>query len=185
MYDDRHVLIYEQCGRTGANLSALSGKLGREFTTMSYKILYSELQPCVLIACQCKSQEPFLLMIRMLDQTVRCGFCNKEYSIEVAQYVAQEACCWAVSIVSGAAAKGEYRPISPSAAPNRGSSMGVPISGPPWARRAGRTQFSLDRRRLHRSTGVAGRHDAGDTDIEGVATAARALRKPGRFPGSG
>lgn len=58
---------------------------------MSYKILYSELQPCVLIACQCRSQEPFLLMIRMLDQTVRCGFCNKEYSIEVAQYVAQEA----------------------------------------------------------------------------------------------
>lgn len=57
---------------------------------MSFKILYSELQPCVLIACECKSQEPFLLLIRSLNQTVRCGFCQKEYSIEVASYVAQE-----------------------------------------------------------------------------------------------
>lgn len=57
---------------------------------MSFKVLYSELQPCVLIACECKSQEPFLLMIRALNQTVRCGFCNTEYSIEVAQYVAQD-----------------------------------------------------------------------------------------------
>lgn len=55
---------------------------------MSFKILYSELQPCVLIACECKSQEPFLLLIRTLNQTVRCGFCNTEYSIEVAQYTA-------------------------------------------------------------------------------------------------
>ena len=57
---------------------------------MSFKILYSELQPCVLIACECKTQEPFLLLIRALNQTVRCGFCNTEYSIEVASYVAQE-----------------------------------------------------------------------------------------------
>lgn len=58
---------------------------------MSFKILYSELQPCVLIACECKSQEPFLLLIRTLNQTVRCGFCNTEYAIEMAQYVAPEA----------------------------------------------------------------------------------------------
>jgi hypothetical protein len=57
---------------------------------MSFKILYSELQPCVLIACECKTQEPFLLLIRTLNQTVRCGFCNTEYSIEMAQYVAQD-----------------------------------------------------------------------------------------------
>lgn len=68
---------------------ALSSEDGL-FTTMSFKILYSELQPCVLIACECKSQEPFLLMIRTMDQKVRCGFCNKEYSIEVAQYVTQD-----------------------------------------------------------------------------------------------
>jgi hypothetical protein len=54
---------------------------------MSFKVLYSELQPCVLIACECKSQEPFLLLIRSLNQTVRCGFCNAEYSIEAASYV--------------------------------------------------------------------------------------------------
>jgi hypothetical protein len=56
---------------------------------MSFKILYSELQPCVLVACECKAKEPFLLMIRALNQTVRCGFCNTEYSIEVASYAAQ------------------------------------------------------------------------------------------------
>lgn len=58
---------------------------------MTFKVLYSELQPCVLIACECKTQEPFLLMIRALNQVVRCGFCQAEYSIEIASYVAQEA----------------------------------------------------------------------------------------------
>lgn len=57
---------------------------------MSFKVLYSEVQPCVLLSCDCRSGEPFLLMIRTMGQTVRCGFCSNEYAIEAAQYVARD-----------------------------------------------------------------------------------------------
>jgi hypothetical protein len=56
---------------------------------MSFKVLYSELQPCVLIACECNARKPYLLLIRALNQTVRCGFCHTEYAIEVASYSSQ------------------------------------------------------------------------------------------------
>jgi len=61
----------------------------RRFSLMAFKVLYSELQPCVLIACECNAQEPFLMLIRALNQTVRCGFCKAEYAIELASYVAE------------------------------------------------------------------------------------------------
>ena len=51
-----------------------------------YKILYSELQPCVLISCNCSPQEPFLLLIRGIQQVVTCGYCNAAYQIECASY---------------------------------------------------------------------------------------------------
>jgi hypothetical protein len=53
---------------------------------MPFKILYSELQPCVLISCECSPRKPFLLLIRMMNQTVTCEFCRAEYTIEVASY---------------------------------------------------------------------------------------------------
>lgn len=56
---------------------------------MPFKILYSELQPCVLIACECNHHKPFLLLIRAMSQTVTCGFCRAEYAIEVASYSSQ------------------------------------------------------------------------------------------------
>ena len=51
-----------------------------------YKVLYSELQPCVLIACYCSPVEPFLLLIRGIQQVVTCGFCRTAYQIENASY---------------------------------------------------------------------------------------------------
>jgi hypothetical protein len=56
---------------------------------MEYKVLYSELQPCVLIACNCSPAEPFLLLIRGIHQVVTCGFCSSRYRIEVASYDAR------------------------------------------------------------------------------------------------
>ena len=51
-----------------------------------HKVLYSELQPCVLIACCCSPDEPFLLLIRGIQQVVTCGFCGAAYQIECASY---------------------------------------------------------------------------------------------------
>jgi hypothetical protein len=56
---------------------------------MSFKILYSELQPCVLIACECSARKPYLMLIRALNQTVTCGFCHAGYAIEFASYSSQ------------------------------------------------------------------------------------------------
>jgi hypothetical protein len=56
---------------------------------MPFKVLYSELQPCVLIACECSPEKPFLLLIRALSQTVTCAFCRAEYAIEIASYSTQ------------------------------------------------------------------------------------------------
>lgn len=56
---------------------------------MPFKILYSELQPCVLIACECSPRKPFLLLIRALNQTVTCASCKAQYAIEVASYSSQ------------------------------------------------------------------------------------------------
>jgi hypothetical protein len=56
---------------------------------MSFKVLYSELQPCVLIACECNPRKPFLLLIRALNQTLTCGFCRAQYAIDVASYSSQ------------------------------------------------------------------------------------------------
>ena len=53
---------------------------------MPFKVLYSELQPCVLIACECSPRKPFLLLIRMMNQIVTCELCQAEYAIEVASY---------------------------------------------------------------------------------------------------
>jgi len=56
---------------------------------MSFKVLYAELQPCVLIACECSPRKPFLLLIRTMNQTVTCTFCRAQYAIEVASYSSQ------------------------------------------------------------------------------------------------
>lgn len=49
---------------------------------MTHKILYSELQPCVLVSCSCKEAEPFLMIFRALNQVIACGHCQTEYGIE-------------------------------------------------------------------------------------------------------
>lgn len=48
---------------------------------MSHRILYSELQPCVLVACDCKEGEPFLMMFRSLTQAVTCAHCDQRYGL--------------------------------------------------------------------------------------------------------
>jgi hypothetical protein len=53
---------------------------------MDYSVLYKELQPCVLIACNCSPGEPFLLLIRGIQQIVACGFCDARYHIESVAY---------------------------------------------------------------------------------------------------
>lgn len=62
---------------------------------MTTKILYSEIQPCVLVACSCKSDEPFLMIFRAFDQVIECGHCSTNYGIEfegpVARAVEREA----------------------------------------------------------------------------------------------
>jgi|KBSSwiStaDraftv2_1062776.scaffolds.fasta_scaffold03192_13 hypothetical protein len=53
---------------------------------MPFKVLYAELQPCVLIACECSTRKPFLLLIRSMNQTVTCTFCRAQYAIDAASY---------------------------------------------------------------------------------------------------
>jgi hypothetical protein len=49
---------------------------------MTTKILYSEIQPCVLASCNCRESEPFLMMFRAFDQLIECGHCNTSYGVE-------------------------------------------------------------------------------------------------------
>ena len=62
------------------------GALRHRSCPVGFKVLYTELQPCVLIACECNAGEPNLLLIRSLNQFVECGFCHATYSIEVVTY---------------------------------------------------------------------------------------------------
>ncbi len=48
---------------------------------MTHEILYSELQPCVLLSCKCKPDEPFLMMFRSMTQVIECGNCKTAYGI--------------------------------------------------------------------------------------------------------
>lgn len=48
---------------------------------MTHKILYAEIQPCVLATCECKSDEPFLMMFRAMNQVIACGHCAQQYGI--------------------------------------------------------------------------------------------------------
>jgi hypothetical protein len=53
---------------------------------MGYEVLYSEVQPCVLIACNCSPGQPFLLLIRGINQIVSCALCKSDYVIESVVY---------------------------------------------------------------------------------------------------
>lgn len=50
---------------------------------MTHKILYSELQPCVLVSCACKAEEPFLMLFRSMMQTILCDHCQQAYGIRL------------------------------------------------------------------------------------------------------
>lgn len=45
------------------------------------KVLYSELTPVILMACECRKEEPFLMMFRSLTQVIQCDHCKQDYGV--------------------------------------------------------------------------------------------------------